>query len=300
MTYSVAALYRFTPVADPAELRSVLKPEFAKLNICGSLLIAPEGINGTLAGQGDSVEKMLALLAQHTGLQREEVKFSTAPEKPFNHLKVRLKREIVTFKQPQADPSRLCGTYIAPADWNALISDPEVVVLDTRNSYETKIGIFESARDPNIETFTQFADYVRANLDPAKNKKIAMYCTGGIRCEKASAFMRAEGFEEVYHLKGGILKYLEEIPQTDSKWHGECYVFDKRMAVGHGLQTGNYSMCYSCGYPLSAEDKQHAAYEDGVSCAHCFAATSEDDKARFRMRQMQFKKQHDQADAANA
>jgi UPF0176 protein len=287
MMYRVAALYRFTPVADCTALQARLKPDFAALGLCGTLLVAPEGINGTLAGTEDAIEKMLALLAAETGLERSDVKFSEAPSKPFNRLKIRLKKELITFRQPSADPTKLAGTYVEAKDWNALIENPDVVVLDTRNMYETVIGTFSNALDPQIETFTQFADYVREKLDPARHKKIAMFCTGGIRCEKASAFMRAEGFEEVYHLKGGILKYLEEVPQEQSRWNGECYVFDKRMAVGHGLSTGNYSMCFCCGYPLSAEDKTHKHYEAGVSCAYCYTQSSAADKARFRMRQSQ-------------
>ncbi len=287
MTYTVAALYRFTPITDPAGLRAVLKAAFVKLDICGTLLIAPEGINGTLASEDDAIENMLVLLAEHAGLARDEVKFSSAPEKPFNRLKIRLKRELITFNQPQADPTRIAGTYVTAEDWNNLISVPDVIVLDTRNKYETAIGVFDGALDPQTQNFTEFADYVRNNLDPAKHKKIAMYCTGGIRCEKASAFMRAEGFEEVYHLKGGILKYLETVPTEASKWNGVCYVFDKRMAVGHNLSTGNYSMCFGCGYALSAEDKTHPHYEDGVSCHYCHDASTVEDKARFRARHEQ-------------
>lgn len=284
MNYLVAALYRFVSVPDVALLQSILKPAFADLNILGTLLIAPEGINGTLAGSEPAIEQMLTLLNEHTGLDRAEVKFSSAHEKPFNRLKIRLKKELITFKQPAADPTKLAGTYVEPKDWNNLIADPDVLLLDTRNIYETSIGVFQNALDPQIEKFTDFADYVRKHMDATKQKKIAMYCTGGIRCEKASAFMRAEGFEEVYHLKGGILKYLEEVPTSESKWRGECYVFDKRMAVGHGLTTGNYSMCFCCGYPLAAEDKAHLHFEDGVSCEHCYADSSEADKERFRAR----------------
>jgi UPF0176 protein len=286
MTYTVAALYQFVAIVDTLRLRQILLDEFMRLKICGTLLVASEGINGTLAGQGDAVEHMLDLLEQQTGLPRDTVKFSSAPLKPFNRLKVRLKKELITFKQPHADPARLAGTYVEAKDWNNLVDDPEVLLLDTRNTYETAIGIFDRAEDPHIEKFTDFADYVRTKLDKAKHKKVAMYCTGGIRCEKASAFMRAEGFEEVYHLKGGILKYLEEIPPEQSKWHGQCYVFDKRMAVGHGLTTGDYSMCFCCGQPLSAEDKLHKHYEDGVSCVRCYSHSSDDDKQRFRARQM--------------
>jgi len=287
MPYTIAALYRFTPLQNLPALRQTLLEEFTRLDLCGSLLIAHEGINGTLAGSAAGIEGLLKLLNHHAGLQPEEAKFSYADEKPFNRLKVRVKREIVTLKQPAADPNIRVGTYVAPKDWNALIEDPEVIVLDTRNKYETMIGIFEGAKDPQIDKFTEFADYVRTELDPKQHKKIAMFCTGGIRCEKASAFMLAEGFEEVFHLKGGILKYLEEIPPEQSKWNGECYVFDRRVAVGHGLTTGRFSMCFTCGFPLNDEDKAHTLYEEGVSCAHCHASTDADDKNRFRMRHQQ-------------
>ncbi len=288
MTYHIAALYQFTPVADPAALRDALRPEFVALGICGTLLIAPEGINGTLAGGSQAaLSTMLDCITRHTGLLQNTVKFSAAAEKPFNKLKLKLKREIITFNQPQADPNILAGQYVAPQDWNALISQPDVTVLDTRNLYETAIGTFKGALDPQLDTFTAFADFVRQRLDPARHKKIAMFCTGGIRCEKASAFMRAEGFEAVYHLQGGILKYLEEIPAEQSLWQGDCYVFDKRVAVGQGLKTGHYSMCFCCGYPLTAADRQHRHFEAGVSCAYCHDQSTVEDKARFRTRQRQ-------------
>jgi UPF0176 protein len=267
-------------------LRAACKERFAALDLCGSLLIAHEGINGTLAGTQENIDAMLSFLVAETGLDRADVKFSTAPLKPFNRLKIRLKREIITFNQPSANPAHK-GQYVAAKDWNALIQDPDVLVLDTRNAYETEIGVFVGATDPALSTFTQFADYVRKNLNPAKQKKVAMYCTGGIRCEKASAFMKAEGFNEVYHLKGGILKYLEDVPPEQSLWRGECYVFDKRMAVGHGLTTGNYSMCFCCGAPLSKADRDAAQFEEGVSCAACHAVSSEADKARYRQRHKQ-------------
>ncbi len=287
MNYTIAALYRFVALLDVSALRADLLQKFSDLNICGSLLIAPEGINGTLAGSESDINAMLDILQEVAGLSRDEVKFSYADLKPFKKLKIRLKKEIVTFKQASADPTQQVGTYVAASDWNQLIADPEVVVLDTRNVYETKIGTFAGAEVPPIETFTEFADYVRSKLDPKQHKKIAMFCTGGIRCEKASAFMLAEGFPEVYHLKGGILKYLEDVAPEQSQWNGECYVFDRRVAVGHGLTTGRYSMCHNCGNPLSDADKAHPHFEHGVSCAECFATTSEDDKTRFRMRQAQ-------------
>ncbi len=287
MLYVVAAFYRFTPLADAPACRAMFSQALEPLGLCGSLLVAPEGINGTMAGSAAAIDIMLSILSDHTGLARQDVKFSSALEKPFSRLKIRLKREIITFNQPEADPARLAGTYVAPEDWNRLLDEPDVTVLDTRNLYETSIGKFANARDPQIEHFAEFAAYVRSKLDPDKHKRIAMYCTGGIRCEKASAFMRVKGFDEVYHLHGGILKYLEDIPVAKSRWQGDCYVFDKRMAVGHGLTTGNYTMCFSCGYPLSAEDVTHRLHEAGVSCVYCHADISDADKARFRERHRQ-------------
>ena len=287
MTYTIAALYLFIPVADPAELKQKFLQELSPLQLCGTLLIAPEGINGTLAGSELAIQKLLICLNNNIGLSQKEVKFSYSAEKPFNRFKIRLKREIVTFNQPHVNPNLRVGTYIEPDQWNTLIEDPDVTVIDTRNKYETLIGTFKNAIDPKIDSFTEFSDYVRENLDPKKHKKIAMFCTGGIRCEKASSFMLAEGFESVFHLKGGILKYLEEIPKEQSRWQGDCYVFDRRMAVGHGLITGHYSMCYCCGYPLSDKDKTHNLYEEGVSCAHCYEKTSFENKSNYRMRHKQ-------------
>lgn len=287
MTYRIAALYLFTPIADPAELKQKFLQELSPLQLCGTLLIAPEGINGTLAGSELAIKELLISLNNNTGLSQKDVKFSYSEEKPFNRFKIRLKREIVTFNQPHVNPNLRVGTYIEPDQWNTLIEDPDVTVIDTRNRYETLIGTFKNAIDPKIDSFTEFSDYVRENLDPKKHKKIAMFCTGGIRCEKASSFMLAEGFESVFHLKGGILKYLEEIPKEQSRWQGDCYVFDRRMAVGHGLTTGHYSMCYCCGYPLSDKDKTHNLYEEGVSCAHCYEKTSFENKSNYRMRHKQ-------------
>ena len=287
MTYTIAALYLFIPVADPAELKQKFLQELSPLQLCGTLLIAPEGINGTLAGSELAIQKLLICLNNNIGLSQKDVKFSYSAEKPFNRFKIRLKREIVTFNQPHVNPNLRVGAYIEPDQWNTLIEDPDVTVIDTRNKYETLIGTFKNAIDPKIDSFTEFSDYVRENLDPKKHKKIAMFCTGGIRCEKASSFMLAEGFESVFHLKGGILKYLEEIPKEQSRWQGDCYVFDRRMAVGHGLTTGHYSMCYCCGYPLSDKDKTHNLYEEGVSCAHCYEKTSFENKSNYRMRHKQ-------------
>lgn len=288
MPYTIAAFYRFTPIGDAEALRLELKQKLTLLDLCGTLLVAPEGINGTLAGTESAIEAMLEMLRGATGLPREEVKFSEAAEKPFNRLKIRLKREIITFHQPDADPSVQVGTRVAAKDWNALIVDPDVLLLDTRNRYETRLGSFEEAVDPGIEQFSDFAEFVRQNLDATRHQKVAMFCTGGIRCEKASSFMLQEGFSEVYHLKGGILKYLEEIPAPDSRWRGDCYVFDHRMAVGQGLSTGRYEMCFSCGEALTAADRSEPQFEEGVSCPLCYERTSQADKARFRMRHSQF------------
>ncbi|MGI4791640.1 MAG: rhodanese-related sulfurtransferase [Janthinobacterium lividum] len=287
MSYTIAAFYRFTPLDDAPALRIDLKEKLTRLVLCGTLLLAPEGINGTLAGTESAIDAMLGILHCQFGLPREDVKFSQAAEKPFNRLKIRLKREIITFNQPDADPSVTVGTRVEAQDWNELIADPEVLLIDTRNRYETRLGTFADALDPGIEHFSDFADYVRQNLDPSRHRKVAMFCTGGIRCEKASSFMLQEGFAEVYHLKGGILKYLEDVPVQTSRWQGDCYVFDHRMAVGPGLSTGRHAMCFSCGEALTEADRSHAQFEEGVSCHLCHASTSEADKARFRMRHAQ-------------
>ncbi len=291
MAYTIAAFYRFMPLADPAALRLEMKEELAALGLCGTLLLALEGINGTLAGEESAIDTLLDLLSRRFGLPREDVKLSYADEKPFPRLKVRVKQEIITFRQAHADPSARAGSYVAPEDWNALLADPDVLLLDTRNRYETRLGTFQDALLPQTEHFSEFAGYARRRLDPACDRKIALFCTGGIRCEKASAFLLSEGFAEVYHLKGGILKYLEAAPAAHSRWQGECYVFDHRMAVGQDLTTGCYAMCFSCGEALSEEDRAHVHYEEGVSCCFCFAETTDADKARFRTRHAQMTKE---------
>ncbi len=232
VSYTVAAFYRFVSLPDPAALRDELHAAFTTDTLCGTMLIAAEGVNGTLAGSREIVDRLLDLLAAKVGLSREDVKFSTADERPFGRLKFLVKREIIAFRKAAVDPSH-AGHYVQPQQWNELIADPEVLLLDTRNGYETELGTFAGAIDPGIETFSDFVTYVRGNLDPAKHPKVAMFCTGGIRCEKASAFMLQEGFQEVHHLKGGILKYLEDVPQHTSKWQGECFVFDRRISVSH-------------------------------------------------------------------
>ena len=284
--YKIAALYRFVPVAEITALRGEIQ-DFGKQceGICGTLLLAPEGINGTIGAKPDALDRMVAFLDEKLGILKGEVKYSSSLGAPFNRFKVRPKKEIITFKRPEADPNRQVGEYVSAQDWNALISDPEVVVLDTRNDYETKVGIFKNAIDPDIEVFTQFPDWVEKNLDPKKHKKIAMFCTGGIRCEKASAYMLAHGFENVYHLKGGILKYLETVPAEQSLWEGECFVFDKRVSVVHGLDQGGWDVCHGCREPLTAQDKENKSYEKGVSCPHCITKLTEDRARSLRERQ---------------
>lgn len=285
--YTVAALYRFTPLDDLPALQAEIKNLCSQLSICGTLLLAPEGINGTIAGEGTNLLALIDHLDRLCNIRKGELKYSCATEKPFRRMKVRLKKEIVTLKAPEADPNKQVGTYIAAEDWNALISDPEVVLVDTRNTYETIVGTFQGAIDPQIRTFTEFKDYVEKNLDPEKHKKVAMFCTGGIRCEKASSYMLAHGFEEVYHLKGGILKYLEKIPAEESLWDGACFVFDRRVAIAHGLAEAPYELCFGCRMPLTAEDIKSNAYEEGVSCPHCIGTLTPEKTYALRTRHQQ-------------
>lgn len=253
----------------------------------GTLLLAHEGINGTIAGPHAGIRTVLAYLRAQPEFAGLEHKESHAADMPFLRMKVRLKKEIVTMGVEDIDPTRSVGTYVAPEDWNALICDPDTILIDTRNDYETAIGMFRGAVDPNTKTFREFPDWVRQNTGLHNKPKIAMYCTGGIRCEKATAFMKAEGFDEVYHLKGGILKYLEEVPAEESLWEGACFVFDERVSVLHGLEEGEHKLCRACRHPLTAEDTTSPLYEAGVSCPHCHAARSEEDRLRFRQRQKQ-------------
>ncbi len=294
MEYKVAALYKFTPVQDIEALRAEIYA-FAKANvpsICGTLLLAPEGINGTIAAFPPEMERMAEYLDERLHVKGEakacEFKYSQARAQPFNRFKVRKKKEIVTLRAPEANPNLLVGQYVEPKDWNALISDPEVVLIDTRNDYETKVGIFEGAIDPDIKIFTDFKDYVARNLKPDQHKKVAMFCTGGIRCEKASAYMLSQGFENVYHLKGGILQYLEEIPQEDSKWKGDCFVFDQRVAVGHGLKEASWKVCHACREPLSTEDCARPEFEHGISCHHCKDTLRPEREKSLRERQKHY------------
>jgi UPF0176 protein len=232
VTYTIATFYRFTALSEPNVLRDRLLAKFDNSDLRGTILIAAEGINGTMAGANATIDLLLQTLAESVGLDIAEVKFSAADEPPFDRLKIRVKSEIIAFRNTKVDPAK-AGRYVEPREWNALLADPEVLLLDTRNIYETEIGTFDGATVPNIDKFSDFVTYVRESLNGEKHRKIAMFCTGGIRCEKASAFMLQEGFGEVYHLRGGILKYIEEVAQSDSKWQGECYVFDRRTSVNH-------------------------------------------------------------------
>ena len=288
--WKVAALYRFVEITDTAPVQAEVKRACEENDICGTLLLAHEGINGTIAGPENGLDAIIDYLDEKLGIRQGELKYSSAAEKPFRRLKVRRKKEIVTLRQPQVNPAKTVGTYVEPEEWNKLLTDnPDMIVIDTRNTYETAVGMFKGATDPETETFVEFPDYVKKNLDPAKNKKVAMYCTGGIRCEKASSYMLAEGFDEVYHLKGGILKYLETIPADKSLWEGDCFVFDRRVAVGQDLEEAPYMLCYGCRMPLSEDDLHHPKYEKGVSCHHCKDTLTPEKAHAFRMRHEQMK-----------
>lgn len=286
-TFIVAALYKFAKLNDYKTIQPALLAFCLDHDIKGTLLLAEEGINGTVAGSRENIDALLAYLKQDPRLVDLEHKESHAIEMPFFRMKVRIKKEIVTLGVEGIDPNYVVGTYVKPEDWNALISDPDVTLIDTRNDYEYGIGTFKGAIDPKTETFREFPQYVKDNLDKTKHKKVAMFCTGGIRCEKASAYMIEQGFEEVYHLQGGILKYLEEVPKEESLWEGECFVFDQRVAVKHGLEIGDYDQCHACRHPLSPEEMNSAHYVAGVSCPHCFDKLTEDKRARVTERQKQ-------------
>ncbi|GAB3270484.1 rhodanese-related sulfurtransferase [Parahaliea aestuarii] len=283
----VAALYKFVSLPDFHELREPLLDACVQAGVKGTLLLAHEGINGTIAGSREGIDAVLAFLRADPRLADVEHKESFDDHIPFYRMKVKLKKEIVTMGVEGIDPNDCVGTYVAPKDWNAIVNDPDVVLIDTRNDYEYGIGTFRGARDPHTTTFREFPDYVRRELDPKKQRKVAMFCTGGIRCEKASAFMLKEGFEEVYHLQGGILKYLEEVPQAESTWEGECFVFDNRVAVNHQLEKGQYDQCFGCRHPITEADKLSPKYEKGVCCPGCYDSLSDDQKARFAERQKQ-------------
>ena len=285
--FTVCALYHFTRFDDPAALRGPLLDLCLAQNITGTLLLAGEGINGTIAGPRAGIDAVIAHIQSLPGCADFEWKESTAQDKPFPRMKVKLKKEIVTLGQPNVDPTAHVGHYVDPQDWNELIQSPDVVTIDTRNDYEVAIGTFKGAVDPQTETFRDFPAWWEENKDRFHNKRVAMFCTGGIRCEKSTNYLLSQGVEDVYHLKGGILKYLEEVPQNDSTWEGDCFVFDGRVSVGHGLKEGPHLLCHACRRPILPEDQQRPEYEHGVSCHQCVDHTSERDKERFRERQKQ-------------
>ncbi len=289
--FCVAALYRFTPIQDCAAIRGPLLALCQAQGIKGTLLLAHEGINGTIAGTEQAIAKVLDHIRAVPGCADLDVKLSSAATMPFHRMKVRIKREIVTMGEEGIDPRASVGTYVAPEDWNALISDPETIVIDTRNDYEVAVGSFSGAIDPETSSFREFPQWFRTQRDrllsEGRAPKVAMYCTGGIRCEKSTAFLKQEGVDEVYHLKGGILKYLETVPEEQSLWEGECFVFDQRVTVGHGLAEGSYALCHACRRPVSEEDMASPLYEEGASCPACHDERSEAQRARYRERQRQ-------------
>ena len=283
----VAALYKFAKLPDYRERQPELLDYCVRQGLYGTLLLAEEGINGTVAGTRGGIDALISFLRADQRFADLEHKESYADEMPFTRMKVKLKREIVTLGVRGINPNEKVGTYVAPEDWNALISDPDVVLIDTRNGYEVDIGTFRGAIDPKTTTFREFPAYVSNNLNPARHKKIAMFCTGGIRCEKASSLMVAQGYEQVYHLQGGILKYLEKVAPEESLWQGECFVFDQRISVGHGLRVGEFKQCHGCRHPVSPQDRASIKFTEGVSCPHCFGKQSAAARARFAERQKQ-------------
>jgi UPF0176 protein len=299
----IAALYRFVRLDNYQSLRQPLLQFMLDRQIRGTLLLASEGINGTVAGEQAAIDALLDYLREDDRLRELDCKLTYDSDMPFYRARVKLKREIVTMGIEDLDPAQ-GGTYVDARDWNALLDDPEVTLVDTRNAYESAIGSFQGAIHPQTESFRDFPAYARQHLDPARHRKVAMFCTGGIRCEKSTAYLRQQGFDEVYHLRGGILKYLEEVPEAESRWHGECFVFDNRVSVNHALEKGSYDQCHACRRPITETDKLSDRYQPGVSCPACHDLHSEDDRRGFREREKQVRlarqrgEQHLGSDAA--
>jgi len=285
--FRVAALYRFCRLERFEELRAPLAAFCCGRGIKGTLLLAREGINGTVAGSGEAVAELIGWLEAVPEFVGLEVKYSRAADMPFHRMKVRLKREIVTMGVEGIDPLDGTGAYVVPQDWNALISDPDTIVVDTRNDYEVAIGTFRGAVDPKTSSFREFPQWVEEHRDELQGRKVAMFCTGGIRCEKATAYVKSLGIEDVFHLRGGILKYLEEVPAEQSLWDGECFVFDERVAVSHGLEQGEATLCRACRHPLTPEERSSPLFQEGVACPHCHELRSDEDRARYAERQRQ-------------
>ncbi len=286
-TIVVSALYKFVKLDDFESLKQPLLNKMIEHHVKGTLLLAKEGINGTIASNRKGIDSLLDWLRSDPRFANIISKESYEQDMPFYRTKVKLKKEIVTMGVDGIDPEKIVGTYIKAKDWNALIADPEVLLIDTRNDYEVQIGTFKGAINPKTQTFREFSHYVKENLDPDKHKKVAMFCTGGIRCEKSTAYLKEQGFNDVYHLQGGILKYLEEIPVEQSTWQGECFVFDNRVAVNHQLEKGQYDQCYACRYPITEDDKKSEQFLHGVSCPHCYQQVSEKQLQRFQEREKQ-------------
>jgi UPF0176 protein len=292
----VCALYKFTALDHAASFRASLHAMLEDCNILGTILVAREGINGTIAGSRIDMDQFLGWLKSQPGFADIDVKESINLHPPFKRTRVKLKKEIVTMGVEDLDPRTSAGTYVEPEEWNNLLNDPEVLVVDTRNEYEIKVGKFENSINPHTRNFREFPTFAKTRLNPVKHKKIAMYCTGGIRCEKSTAFLKQQGFEQVFHLKGGILKYLERIPEEQSKWQGECFVFDERVTVDHRLQKGSFDQCHACRLPITGEDKKHEKYRQGVSCPYCYDSSTEQDKVRYAEREKQVKLAADRND----
>ena len=285
--YVTCAMYKFVALPNYAELREPLLTTMIDNQVFGTLLLAAEGINGTVSGSRAGVDRLLAWIAEQSGLDNIDCKESYDSEIPFHRSKVKLKKEIVTMGVEGIDPRQVVGTYVAPAEWNQLISDPEVLLVDTRNDYEVEVGTFVNAVNPKTKSFREFPAWAQKNLDPSVHKKVAMFCTGGIRCEKSTAYLKEQGFDQVYHLDGGILKYLETVPKQETMWRGECFVFDNRVAVDHDLKRGSYDQCHACRMPLTAQEKNLGTYVEGLSCHHCFGTLSEEKKRGVAQRKKQ-------------
>tara|TARA_Y100000992_G_C21262051_1_gene491808 strand:+ start:153 stop:1079 length:927 start_codon:yes stop_codon:yes gene_type:complete len=296
-TYTIAAFYRFMPLTQLDRLQKHIRHAATSLCIKGTIIFGPEGVNGTIAGPKQSIVTFKQLLASKLETDQIEYKYSASSHNPFLRLKIKLKREIVTIGIDTVDPQCIVGEYVKPNEWNQLITSPDVLLIDTRNDYEYAIGTFKGAINPNTQTFREFPNYIKTNISDRKKDKLALFCTGGIRCEKATSYLKTLDFEQVYHLEGGILKYLEEIPESESLWQGECFVFDNRVAVNHRLEPGSYDQCYACRMPITQADKHHPHYLHGVSCPNCFHTKSHQDKQRYKQRQRQCelaKQRHEQ------
>lgn len=285
--FLVCALYKFIALPNYSDLRQPLLNIMQQQKVHGTLLLAKEGINGTIAGSRNGTDIVLRWLRRDPRLLDLDWKESYTDKEPFKRTKVKLKKEIVTMGVEGIDPNQAVGTYVKPEQWNELISDPDVILVDTRNDYEVEVGTFKNALNPKTTTFREFPDYVKNNLDPKHNKKVAMFCTGGIRCEKSTAYLKEKGFDEVFHLQGGILKYLEQVPEENSLWEGECFVFDDRVTVNHQLEKGHYDQCFACRLPITDEDKNNEHYQKGVSCPHCYDKTNIKQRERFSEREKQ-------------